>query len=107
MEREVDRLRKFSREHNLKLSVLYTYNLTSQPKSKAVRFVYCLKGRGKEKGIVEEYKGEWLARGCFIIPVEKDDELKIIFEHWKIPFKRRMILTYPHSRSGMSKTRGF
>jgi len=91
--KEDDRLRDISRKHKLKILVLYTYNLTSQPKSKAVRFVYCLKGRGKEKGIVEYYKGKWLAPGCFIVPIKNDNEIKEVFAYWKIPYKRRVILT--------------
>ncbi len=92
--KEDDRLRDISRKNKLKILVLYTYNLTSQPKSKAVRFVYCLKGRGKEKGVVEHYKGKWLAPGCFLVPINNDKEIKEVFAYWKIPYKRRVILTH-------------
>jgi hypothetical protein len=90
---EIDSFKEISRRHNLKVSVLYTYNLTKQDKSKKVRFVYVLKGRGKDKGLVEELKGSWLAPGCFMIPVSQDKEMQEVFEHWKIPHKRRKILT--------------
>jgi len=73
---------------------LYTYNLTNKPKSIRVRFVYLLKGRGKEKGIVEEFKGKFLVPGCFLIPNKKDEEMQEIFKEWKIKFKRIPVLTY-------------
>ena len=83
-----------SKKHKLKLSALYTYSLTKQQKSTAVRFVYLLKGRPKESGIIDEFKGTFLAPGCFIIPIKKDKEMQEIFEKWKIPFKRRLLLTH-------------
>ena len=86
--------RDISRKHNLKLSALYIYSLSKQSKSIAVRFVYLLKGRAKEFGIIKEFKGSFLAPGCFIIPVKKDKEMQEIFQKWQIPFKRRLILTY-------------
>ena len=67
---------------------IYNYNLTSLEKSKRVRFVYILKGRGKEKGLVEEFKGKFLAPGCFIIPVEKDNEILDILKKWNVKFER-------------------
>ena len=58
MNKKEELLKEISRQHSLKLKVLYTYSLSKLPKSKAVRFVYLLKGRGKEKGIVNEFKGK-------------------------------------------------
>ena len=85
---------KISKEHKLKFFVLYTYDLTKQSKSKKVRFVYVLKGRPKEKGLVEQYKGKFLAPGCFIIPIKYDKDIQHIFEYWKIKFKRKPILMH-------------
>jgi hypothetical protein len=89
----IDSFKEISRKHNLKVFVLYTYNLTKQAKSKKVRFVYVLKGRGADKGLVVELKGRWLAPGCFMIPISQDEEMQEVFEHWKIPHQRRKILT--------------
>ena len=86
--------RDLSRKHDLKLSALYTYSLSKQSKSIAVRFVYLLKGRAKEPGIIKEFKGSFLAPGCFIIPVKKDKEMQEIFSYWKIPFKKMQMLTH-------------
>ena len=86
-------LSSVSSKYKLKTVVLYTYDLTKQPKSKAVRFVYLLKGRKGEKGIVNDFKGQFMAPGCFFIPIKKDKEMEGIFEMWKIPFKKKMYLT--------------
>ena len=87
-------LRDIAKSNNLKLEFLYTYDLKKQPKSKAVRFVYLLKGRKKDIGIIKEFNGKFLAPGCFIIPRKKDKEIQEIFKLWKIPFKRKPMLTY-------------
>ncbi|MBW2981361.1 hypothetical protein KY343_00645 [Candidatus Woesearchaeota archaeon] len=86
-------LSRLSKQYKLKLSVLYTYNLSKEPKSKAVRFVYTLKGRGTEQGIVEKLNGKFLAPGCFIIPVKSDKEMQDVFKLWRIKFSRRLMLT--------------
>lgn len=67
---------------------VYNYNLTSLEKSKRVRFVYTLKGRGKEKGLIDEFKGRFLAPGCFIVPLDKDDEVLDVLKKWKVRFER-------------------
>jgi len=67
---------------------IYNYNLTGLKKSERVRFVYALKGRGREKGLIEEFKGKFLAPGCFIVPVEKDNEILDILKEWKVKFER-------------------
>lgn len=87
-------LELISKSHNLSLFALYTYDLKNLPKSKAVRFVYLLKGRNNEQGIVKEFKGRFLAPGCFIIPIKKDKEMQEIFDYWKIGFKKIEMLTH-------------
>ena len=86
--------RELSRKHKLKFFILYTYNLTKKSKSHKVRFVYVLKGRPGEKGIVKQYQGKFLAPGCFIIPAKHGKDMQHIFELWKVPYKKRLILTY-------------
>jgi hypothetical protein len=85
---------KEEKEEGLKQFVLYTYSLTNQPKSIKVRFVYLLKGRGKERGIVDELKGKFLVPGCFMIPIKHDKEMQEIFKKWGIRLKRIVVLTY-------------
>lgn len=76
------------------LKYIYTYDLSKQFASKKVRFVYLLKGRAKESGIIKQFKGKFLAPGCFILPSKKDNEMQQIFALWKIPFKKIPILTH-------------
>ena len=48
-------------KNNDNIHSIYSYDLSNLKPSIKVRFVYVLKGRGKEKGIVKEKKGEfWL-----------------------------------------------
>ena len=71
---------------------IYSYTLSNLRKSYRVRFVYLLKGRGEEKGIIEKFKGKFLAPGCFIVPVGKDYEMLEIMNRWNIKFKRKRLL---------------
>jgi len=64
--------------------VLFTYSITKLDKSKKVRFVYLLKGRRGDPGIIEEFKGKFLAPGCFIVPTNKSKEVIQIFKLWKV-----------------------
>jgi predicted nucleotidyltransferase len=84
--------RSLSDVYSLKSYGLYYYDISEMKKSNKVRFVYLLKGRGNEKGIVKEFKGQFLVNGCFIIPVEKDNEMLEILRQWNVKFKRKMVL---------------
>jgi len=72
---------------------LYSYNLSKKKPSDKVKFVYLLKGR-KEKGIVKRFGGLWIANSCFIIPVQRDSEMLIIFKKWEISYQRKEILIH-------------
>ena len=63
---------------------IITYDLSRQPASKKVRFVYLLKGRRGEPGMVKKLKGRFLAPGCFIIPEKSLKEIEQIFKMWNI-----------------------
>ena len=71
---------------------LYTYDLSKLKNSCKVRFVYALKGRGKEKGLVKELKGRFIAPGCFIIPVKNDKEMQEIMCKWGVKFSKIKIM---------------
>ena len=75
-----------------KIRVLYSYNLKDMPNSKKVRFVYLLKGRKAEKGLVEVFKGEYISSSSFIIPESKDKEMIEIMALWGVSYKRRRIV---------------
>ncbi|OYT41579.1 hypothetical protein B6U80_01135 [Candidatus Pacearchaeota archaeon ex4484_26] len=84
--------RKFSENFNLKSFTLYSYTLKKIKPSSKVRFVYLLKGRGKESGFVKRLNGKWINDGCFIIPIEKDNEILEVMKRWKINYKREVLL---------------
>ena len=88
----MDILLKLAKENKLEPSVLYTYDLKKSNKSAAVRFVYLMKGRGKDEGIVKNFKGKFLAPGCFTIPYKKQKEMQSIFKMWGIKYQSKLIL---------------
>ncbi|MBD3313933.1 hypothetical protein GF345_05820 [Candidatus Woesearchaeota archaeon] len=67
---------------------IYTYDISDLEPSKRVRFVYALKGRGDEKGLIEELGGIFLVPGCFRIPAAKSREIDSVFRLWKVRNKR-------------------
>lgn len=72
--------------------VLFWYDLTSLKPSHKVRFVYTLKGRKGETGLIEKFGGEFLVNGCFILPAEKEKEMREVFKFWKVKFKNKKIM---------------
>ena len=74
--------------------VLYSYDLSKLGSSEKVKFVYLLKGRKKEIGIINKMGGEWIADSCFIIPIQKDSEILIILKKWAVNFKRKEALIH-------------
>src|SRR3989338_159786 len=80
---------RISENYSLDSHALYYYDISDMKKSDKVRFVYLLKGRKKGVGLVNKFGGEFLVPGCFIVPVEKDNEVLEIFNKWKIKFKRK------------------
>lgn len=84
--------KKLSENFNLTSYALYSYTLRGLKPSNKVSFVYVLKGRGKEKGFVEGLDGEWINDGCFIIPIEKDNEILSVMKKWGINYKRKVLL---------------
>lgn len=84
--------KKLSDNFNLKSSTLYKYDLKKEKPSKKVRFVYLLKGRAKNKGIIEQFNGNYISNSSFMIPVEKDEEMLEILKEWEIKFYRKKLL---------------
>ena len=79
-------------KNKLKLKVLYWYDLTNLKGSHKVRFVYAIKGRKGEDGLVQKLGGKFLVPGCFTLPFKKDREMQEILKFWKVKFKRETIL---------------
>tara|TARA_Y100000034_G_scaffold87951_1_gene105500 strand:+ start:3370 stop:3942 length:573 start_codon:yes stop_codon:yes gene_type:complete len=82
----------FASNFALKSHVMYSYDLTNLKKSNKVRFVYVLKGRNKEQGVVKEFKGKFIQPGIFILPNKFDKEMLDIFKIWKVKFSRKPIM---------------
>ncbi len=85
---------KLSEILGFKANSLFVYTLKHFSSSKRVKFHYLLKGRYGAKGILKEVSGNFLGTGSIIIPIEKEDLLKEIFDKWDVEYKvQRMLLS--------------
>ncbi|MBU0627700.1 MAG: nucleotidyltransferase domain-containing protein [Nanoarchaeota archaeon] len=84
--------KRLSDNFDLTSSVLYTYDISKEKPSKKVRWVYLLKGRGENEGIVHKFKGTYISNSSFIMPIEKDEEMIELFKQWDIKFYRKKLL---------------
>jgi len=66
-------------------------NLNSSEK---VKIVNVLRGKNKEKGLVETEGGTWLANRVFIIPIQKEYIFEKLFINFKIKFKKYFVLMH-------------
>lgn len=73
-------------------SLFFSYNLSKEDNSKKVRFVYLLRGRGNDIGLVKRWGGEFVSNNAFILPVDRDNEAQEVFDSWKVNFKRKRLL---------------
>ncbi|MBN1156556.1 nucleotidyltransferase domain-containing protein [Candidatus Woesearchaeota archaeon] len=71
---------------------LFTYALAGFRPADRVRFHYLLRGRRGAKGILKETKAQILGDGVLIVPTEKEDVIREVFEKWKVKFKSRKML---------------
>lgn len=74
--------------------VLFTYELTNLNNSSKVRVVNALRGKNKEKGLVEQNGGKWLANQVFIVPLEYDSLFEKLFINFKVKFNKYYILIH-------------
>ncbi len=74
--------------------VLFVYFLTNLNASKKVKVVNILKGKDKEIGLVKKYKGEWLAKQVFVVPVGSENLFEEFFNNFKIKFKKYYVLMH-------------
>lgn len=72
--------------------VLYSYDLSKENSSKKVRFVYLLRGRINNDGLVKVWKGEFISNSSFIVPLVYDSEVQEVLDKWKIKYKRKRLL---------------
>ena len=90
----------YSIKHNKNFSLLlgfenkslFVYALKHFSPSKRVKFHYLLKGRYGSKGMLKEVQGKFLGTGSILVPTEKEDLLKEIFDKWDVKYKIDRIL---------------
>jgi len=72
----------------MNIQSIFTYDLSHLKSSKKVLFVYLLKGRTKNDGLIKKFKGSFLVQSCFIIPQKNALEIEEIFNEWGIKYNR-------------------
>lgn len=84
----------FSEIYKFSNKVLFVYELLGLKASLKVRIVNILRGKSKEKGMVRENNGEWLANQVFIVPVVAENLFEKFFLNFKIKFNKFYILIH-------------
>ncbi len=84
----------FSEGLKFKNKVLFTYKLNDKKPSEKVKIVNILHGKNKERGIVEEYEGKWLANQVFITPVTAEHIIESLLINLKMKFSKSYILIH-------------
>lgn len=74
--------------------VLFTYNLNDKKPSEKVKIVNILHGKNKERGVVEDYKGKWLANQVFITPITSEHVIESLLMNLNIKFSKSYILMH-------------
>jgi len=86
--------KSFSEVYNFSSRVLFKYDLVSLNASTRVKIVNILRGKNKEKGLVKENSGEWLANQVFIVPAWNEYIFEKLFLNFKIKFNKFHILIH-------------
>jgi hypothetical protein len=84
--------KKISENFNFAAYSLYTYDLSKEKASKKVRFVYLMKGRPGDEGVLKKLGGSYISNSSIIVPAEKDEEMFDILKTWEIRFTRKRIM---------------
>ncbi len=74
--------------------VLFTYKLNDKRLSEKVKIVNILRGKNKEKGIVEEYGGRWLVNQAFTVPITTEHIIESLLINLKIKYSKSYILIH-------------
>lgn len=72
--------------------VLFSYNMSKLKQLQKTKLSYALFGRNGKEGLFKRVKSIPLGRGAFLVPVNKEDEVRDLFFQWELPFERRRIL---------------
>ena len=90
--RSIKHNKSFSSVFGFENKSLFVYTLKHFSPSKRVRFHYLLKGRYGSKGMLNEAQGKFLGAGSIIVPTEKEDLLKAVFDKWDVKYKINRVL---------------
>lgn len=86
--------KSFSEMYKFSNKVLFKYELISLNPSLKVKVVNVLRGKNKEKGMVEENLGEWLSNQVFLSPVEKEYLFESFFLKMGVKFNKFFVLIH-------------
>ena len=84
--------KKFLHEiFGMKSWFLFTYDLSSFPKTEKSKFSHAIFGRKIETGLLKELGGKPLGRGSLIVPVQNADKMREILDRWKVNYNVKKI----------------
>ena len=84
--------KKFSEVFGFQNKSFFVYSLKHFSSSQRVKFHYMLQGRYGTEGVLKEVNGKFVGTGTIIIPTEKEDILKEIFDQWAVKYTIERIL---------------
>ncbi len=71
---------------------IFVYSLKHFSATQRVKFHYMLQGRYETKGVLKEVNGKFVGTGTIIVPTEKEDILKEIFDTWSVKYTIERVL---------------
>ena len=74
--------------------VLFTYNLVQFASSPKVKIVNILRGKKREKGIVEKNEGKWLSNQTFTVPLSAEKIFDEFFSNFNIKYEKVYVLMH-------------
>ncbi len=84
--------KRFTDNFGLTSFSLYSYDLSSQPPSQKVKFVYLMRGRDGQEGLIRKLKGYFISNNSFVVPLEFDSQLIEVLDQWNIKYNRKKIM---------------
>lgn len=72
---------------NINNYTLFKYDLENMDRNTKTKYNYAFKGRGDEKGVLEEVEGKHLSRGVVLVPISETGRFKSFLERWEINYK--------------------
>lgn len=86
--------KQFSENFRFSNKTLFKYELIGLNPSLKVKIVNILRGKGKERGMVESNNGEWLSNQVFFANLQNEYLFEKFFIHFKVKFKKFYVLIH-------------